>query len=142
MSEGNRRRILLVDLPEALADGLIAATTMAADWRRVAAAEVDVELDHWAPDVMVVGTVDDDASRARVAEWCASVQDCEAVVIRPAGSGTTSAWLRAGAFAALTLPIEDDALAAATADPSIAKFVTGTPRKVIFVKGRLLNIVV
>jgi DNA-binding NtrC family response regulator len=112
VSEGNRRRILLVDLPEALADGLIAATTMAADWRRVAAAEVDVELDHWAPDVMVVGTVDDDASRARVAGWCASVQDCEAVVIRPAGSGTTSAWLRAGAFAALTLPIEDDALAA------------------------------
>jgi len=27
------------------------------------------------------------------------------------------------------------------ADPSIAKFVTGEPRKVIFVPGRMLNIV-
>ena len=34
------------------------------------------------------------------------------------------------------------ALAAAMAEPSIAKFVTGEPRKVIFVPGRLLNIVV
>ncbi len=33
-------------------------------------------------------------------------------------------------------------LAAALADPAVAKFVTGTPRKVIFVPGRLLNIVV
>ncbi len=35
-----------------------------------------------------------------------------------------------------------DALAAALAEPSIAKFVTGEPRKVIFVPGRLLNLVV
>ena len=34
------------------------------------------------------------------------------------------------------------ALAAALAEPSIAKFVTGEPRKVVFVKGRLLNLVV
>ncbi len=36
----------------------------------------------------------------------------------------------------------EDALAAALRDPPIAKFVTGEPKKVIFVKGRLLNIVV
>jgi leucyl-tRNA synthetase len=37
---------------------------------------------------------------------------------------------------------QDDALAAAMADASIAKFAAGTPRKVIFVAGRLLNIVI
>jgi leucyl-tRNA synthetase len=36
---------------------------------------------------------------------------------------------------------QDAALAAAMADASIAKFVTGMPKKVIFVQGRLLNIV-
>ncbi|HEY9449874.1 MAG TPA: class I tRNA ligase family protein, partial [Gemmatimonadaceae bacterium] len=36
----------------------------------------------------------------------------------------------------------DAALAAALAEPSVAKFVTGDPAKVIFVPGRLLNIVV
>jgi leucyl-tRNA synthetase len=36
---------------------------------------------------------------------------------------------------------QEQALAAALADPSIAKFVTGAPRKVIFVPGRMLNIV-
>jgi leucyl-tRNA synthetase len=35
-----------------------------------------------------------------------------------------------------------DAVAAAMAEPGIAKFVTGEPRKVIFVPGRLLNLVV
>jgi len=37
---------------------------------------------------------------------------------------------------------QDDAVAAAKADPSIAKFITGEPKKIIFVKGRLLNVVV
>jgi len=37
---------------------------------------------------------------------------------------------------------KDDTLAAALADPGIRKFVTGPPKKVIFVPGRLLNIVV
>ncbi|HKV51683.1 MAG TPA: leucine--tRNA ligase [Gemmatimonadaceae bacterium] len=37
---------------------------------------------------------------------------------------------------------QDQALSTALAVPSIAKFVTGTPRKVVFVAGRLLNIVV
>jgi leucyl-tRNA synthetase len=36
----------------------------------------------------------------------------------------------------------DDALAAALAVESIARFVTAEPRKVVFVQGRLLNIVV
>jgi leucyl-tRNA synthetase len=37
---------------------------------------------------------------------------------------------------------QDAALAAAMADANIAKFVVGTPKKVIFVPGRLLNVVV
>ncbi len=37
---------------------------------------------------------------------------------------------------------QDDVLALVMAEPSIAKFVTGPPRKVIFVPGRLLNLVV
>jgi leucyl-tRNA synthetase len=37
---------------------------------------------------------------------------------------------------------QDEVLAMAMAEESIAKFVTGTPKKVIFVPGRLLNIVV
>jgi leucyl-tRNA synthetase len=36
---------------------------------------------------------------------------------------------------------QEMAMEAALADPSIAKFVVGTPRKVIFVPGRMLNIV-
>jgi leucyl-tRNA synthetase len=37
---------------------------------------------------------------------------------------------------------QDDAMTAAMADPTIAKFVTGTPKKVIFVPGRLINVLV
>ena len=37
---------------------------------------------------------------------------------------------------------QDEALALAMSDPSIAKFVTGAPRKIVFVPGRLLSIVV
>ena len=37
---------------------------------------------------------------------------------------------------------QNEALAAALAEPNIAKFVTGTPRKIIFIPGRLLSIVV
>jgi leucyl-tRNA synthetase len=37
---------------------------------------------------------------------------------------------------------QDAALSAAMADAAIAKFVTGAPKKVIFVPGRLLNVVV
>jgi leucyl-tRNA synthetase len=37
---------------------------------------------------------------------------------------------------------QDAALSAAMADPAIAKFVTGAPKKVVFVPGRLLNVVV
>jgi leucyl-tRNA synthetase len=37
---------------------------------------------------------------------------------------------------------QDGAVSAAMADPAIAKFITGTPKKVIFVPGRLLNLVV
>jgi leucyl-tRNA synthetase len=37
---------------------------------------------------------------------------------------------------------QEEALAAAMADPNIAKFVTGTPKRIIFVPGRLINIIV
>jgi leucyl-tRNA synthetase len=37
---------------------------------------------------------------------------------------------------------QDDALSAAMADQTIKRFVTETPKKVIFVPGRLLNLVV
>jgi leucyl-tRNA synthetase len=37
--------------------------------------------------------------------------------------------------------VQDDAVAAAMREESIAKFVTGEPKKIIFVPGRLLNIV-
>ena len=37
---------------------------------------------------------------------------------------------------------ESDALAAALADPAIARFVSGTPKKVVYVKGRLMNLVI
>ncbi|MBK7907170.1 MAG: leucine--tRNA ligase [Gemmatimonadetes bacterium] len=37
---------------------------------------------------------------------------------------------------------QDEALAAAKADPAIGKFITGEPKKVILVPGRLLNVVV
>jgi leucyl-tRNA synthetase len=37
---------------------------------------------------------------------------------------------------------QDDAMAAAMADPSIAKFITGTPKRIIFVPGRMLNVIV
>jgi leucyl-tRNA synthetase len=37
---------------------------------------------------------------------------------------------------------EELAVKAALADPTVLKFVSGTPRKIVFVQGRLLNIVV
>jgi leucyl-tRNA synthetase len=37
---------------------------------------------------------------------------------------------------------QEAVLSAALAEPVIAKFVSGEPRKVIFVPGRLLNVVV
>jgi leucyl-tRNA synthetase len=37
---------------------------------------------------------------------------------------------------------QEGAMSAVMADESIAKFVTGTPKKVVFVPGRLMNIVV
>ncbi|CAN5216313.1 leucine--tRNA ligase [soil metagenome] len=45
----------------------------------------------------------------------------------------------------ITLPkdaVQDEAMAAAMAEPGIAKFVTGPARKVVFVPGRMLNLVV
>jgi leucyl-tRNA synthetase len=49
---------------------------------------------------------------------------------------------RRGAIVVAKDITQADALAAAMAEPGIAKFVTGEPKKVIFVPGRMLNIVV
>ena len=38
--------------------------------------------------------------------------------------------------------LQDTVLQLALAEPGVAKFVTGTPKKVIYVAGRLLSIVV
>jgi leucyl-tRNA synthetase len=37
---------------------------------------------------------------------------------------------------------QDDAMAAVMADPALAKFVTGTPKRIVFVAGRLVNVIV
>jgi leucyl-tRNA synthetase len=37
---------------------------------------------------------------------------------------------------------QDDAMAAVHADPALAKFIAGTPKRVIFVPGRLINVIV
>jgi leucyl-tRNA synthetase len=37
--------------------------------------------------------------------------------------------------------VQDDAVAAALADQAVARFVSGAPKKIVFVPGRLLNIV-
>jgi leucyl-tRNA synthetase len=37
---------------------------------------------------------------------------------------------------------QDEAMAAIMADPALAKFITGTPKRVIFVPGRLINVIV
>ena len=47
-----------------------------------------------------------------------------------------------GTISVTTAVTEDEALAAVMADPALAKFVTGAPKRVIFVPGRLINIIV
>jgi leucyl-tRNA synthetase len=47
-----------------------------------------------------------------------------------------------GTVQVLPVATQQDALAAALADAAIAKFITGEPKKIIFVPGRLLNVVV
>jgi leucyl-tRNA synthetase len=37
---------------------------------------------------------------------------------------------------------QDEVMAAVMADPALAKFVTGTPKRVVFVPGRLINVIV
>ncbi|MEO7217559.1 MAG: leucine--tRNA ligase [Gemmatimonadaceae bacterium] len=47
-----------------------------------------------------------------------------------------------GRISVLSTVTEEEAVSRATGDPAIAKFVTAPPRKVVFVPGRLLNLVV
>lgn len=37
---------------------------------------------------------------------------------------------------------QDEAMAAVMADPALAKFIPGTPKRIIFVAGRLVNVIV
>jgi leucyl-tRNA synthetase len=47
-----------------------------------------------------------------------------------------------GTISVLKTATQDDAMAAVMQDPTLAKFITGTPKRVIFVPGRLINIIV
>jgi leucyl-tRNA synthetase len=47
-----------------------------------------------------------------------------------------------GTIAVPKTATQDDAMAALHADPALAKFITGTPKRVIFVPGRLINVIV
>jgi leucyl-tRNA synthetase len=64
-----------------------------------------------------------------------AAEDLQTIAVQVGGKMRGTVQLAVGAT-------QDAALAAAMIDPSIAKFVTGTPKKIIFVPGRLLNLVV
>jgi leucyl-tRNA synthetase len=64
-----------------------------------------------------------------------AAEDLQTIAVQVGGKMRGTVQLPVGAT-------QDDAFAAAMADVSIAKFVTGPPRKVVFVPGRLLNLVV
>ncbi len=64
-----------------------------------------------------------------------AAEDLQTIAVQVGGKMRGTVQLAVGA-------VQDDAMNAAMADQTIAKFVTGTPKKVIFVPGRLLNIVV
>lgn len=63
------------------------------------------------------------------------VSDTVALVVQVGGKTR-------GTIQVATDVTQEAALAAALAEPAIAKFITGTPKKVILVPGRLLNVVV
>ena len=79
--------------------------------RGASAAEVEAAVEAWMPDVLLV-----DADQARevdtVRQWRLLLPDAEVVVIRRPDALLRSAdWMRAGAFAAVTQPVEHDELA-------------------------------
>ena len=47
-----------------------------------------------------------------------------------------------GTISVLKTATQDDAMAAVMADAGLAKFITGTPKRIIFVPGRLVNVIV
>jgi leucyl-tRNA synthetase len=47
-----------------------------------------------------------------------------------------------GTIAVAKTAVQDDAMTAVHADPALAKFLTGAPKRVIFVPGRLINVIV
>jgi leucyl-tRNA synthetase len=63
-----------------------------------------------------------------------AAQESETIAVQVGGKTRGTVVVTPGA-------LEAEVMAAAMADPGIAKFVTGTPKKVIFVPKRLLNIV-
>jgi leucyl-tRNA synthetase len=69
-----------------------------------------------------------------VADASARVKDSVTVVVQVNGK------LR-GRITIAPDAVQDDAYAAAMADENVQKFVTGAPKKVVFVPGKLLNIV-
>jgi leucyl-tRNA synthetase len=69
--------------------------------------------------------------------WDPALVTEDAVEVAVQVQGKTRGRVRVAAEAT-----QEEVVAAAMADASIAKFVTGAPKKVIYVKGRLLNLVV
>jgi leucyl-tRNA synthetase len=47
-----------------------------------------------------------------------------------------------GTISVATAATQDDGMAAVMADPTLAKFITGTPKRIIFVPARLINVIV
>ncbi len=113
MTDERRRRVLLVDVPDEVADALVADVSLTADWRRAPSGDADLELDRWGPDVVLVYIgADEPAWHQRVLGWRDAAPDCEVVVLRAIAQGSTAAWLRAGVFAVLAAPADREALAA------------------------------
>jgi leucyl-tRNA synthetase len=47
-----------------------------------------------------------------------------------------------GTVQAARTATEDEAMAAVMADANLAKFITGAPKRIVFVPGRLVNVIV
>ncbi len=113
MNQSRRGRILLVNLPEPLADGVMAMPGAArTDWERCAVEQAEAELDRWAPDVVVLSAAGaPEATLEEVERWCSAGCPAEIIVLRESGAPDRAAWKRAGVFATLTFPVEPELLA-------------------------------
>ncbi len=81
------------------------------DMRATGAAHVETSLETWTPDVLLVDA-DEAAEVDAFRQWRLLLPGADAVIVRRHESPVRSAdWLRAGAFAVVTRPVEPDELA-------------------------------